>query len=362
MDPRIKETAKLLIEYSTKTKAGDNVIIYGNYESKELCLELYKQALLKGAFPKIHCSIPGAAYTFYKYANEDQLNHFPEVDWFEIQRADVTLFIGAPYNTRELSSIDAERIATRRKVTKKITDHRVNYTRWCIFDFPCNSLAQEADISLDELQDFIYSATLLDWKKQSEMQDKLKKVLDEGKTVRIVGEDTDITLNIEGRTGIKADGKHNMPDGEVFLGPVETKTEGYISYSFPSIYGGREVDGIKLWFREGKVIKATATKGEDFLNKMIKMDSGSMMLGELGIGTNYRLDKHTKIILFDEKMGGTVHLALGSAYKEGGGTNESALHWDMIKDLRKGGEIYVDGKLIQKNGKFLIDGVDFEEV
>jgi len=352
MDPRIEKTAKLLIEHSTKVKKGDKVIIYGNYESKELTLELYKQALLKGAYPKIHCSLPGEAYTYYKHANDDQLNRFPEVDWFEMQQADVTLFVGSPVNTRDLSSIPAERIAARRKVTKKITDYRVNNTRWCLFDFPCNSLAQEADMSLNELEDFVYGATLIDWEKQSKMQDKLKKILDNGKEVQIIGEDTDLYLNIEGRTAIKCIGSHNMPDGEVFLGPVETKTEGKISYSFPTIYGGREVDGIKLEFKKGKVVKATAAKNEEFLKKMIAMDSGSCMLGELGIGTNPNLDRNTKVILFDEKMGGTIHLALGSAYKEGGGTNVSSLHWDMIKDLRKGGEVRVDGKTIQKNGKF----------
>jgi len=181
---------------------------------------------------------------------------------------------------------------------------------------------------------------------------ELKKILDKAKHVRITSPDTDLEFSIKDRKAIKCDGHRNIPDGEVFIAPVKKTVNGYISYSFPAIKSGKEVDGIKLKFKNGKVVKASATKNEKFLKEMINMDKGSCYIGEFGIGMNYGIKKFIKQILFDEKIGGTIHLALGMAYKEGGGKNESALHWDMIKDLRKKGELYIDGKLIQKNGKF----------
>ena len=193
-----------------------------------------------------------------------------------------------------------------------------------------------------------------DWKKESKKQDKLKKVVDKGKTVRIVGENTDISFSIKGRQGLKCDGKHNMPDGEVFVAPVETTIEGHIQYSYPAIKNGVAVPDVYLEFKKGRVTKAKASKNEHFLKQMISTDKGANTLGEFGIGLNFGIKKFIRNILFDEKIGGTIHLALGMAYKEGGGKNESALHWDMIKDLRQGGKLIIDNKVIQKNGKFLI--------
>jgi aminopeptidase len=209
-------------------------------------------------------------------------------------------------------------------------------------------------MSLDEFEDFVYNATNIDWKKESKKQDKLKRILDKGKMVRIVGEDTDLSFSIMGRKALKCDGKHNMPDGEVFIAPVENSTNGKIAYSYPAIRLGKEVDGIKLEFKNGKVVKFSARKNESLLRESLNIDSGAKRLGEFGIGVNSGIKKFIKQILFDEKIGGTIHLALGMAYKEGGGRNKSAIHWDMIKDLRKGGSLYIDGKLIQKNGKFVI--------
>jgi aminopeptidase len=230
----------------------------------------------------------------------------------------------------------------------------IKKNNWVICEFPTHSLAQDAEMSLEEFEDFCYAATNQDWKKESKKLDKLKKILDKGKLIRITGENTDLMFKIEERIAIKCDGHRNMPDGEVFIAPVENSTEGYIHYTYPAIYGGREVAGIFLRFHKGNVVEAKAEKGETFLKEMIKTDKGSCKLGEFGIGLNYNIKEFIKQILFDEKIGGTIHLALGMAYPEGGGKNKSALHWDMIKDLRRGGKIFIDGKLIQKNGKFLI--------
>ncbi|MBU0979528.1 MAG: aminopeptidase [Nanoarchaeota archaeon] len=354
MDQRIAKAAKTLVDYSTKVKKGERVIIYSDVAAKDMALECYRLCLLRGALPKLKFSVSGHGYTYYKYANKDQLSHFPEEEFFEIKRTDAVIYIGAPENTRELTNTDPKKLSLRRKTIKRISDWRVEKTRWVIFHFPTNASAQEADMSLSEFEDFVFKSVDLDWKQLSKRYEKLRAILDKGSEVRITGEDTDITLDITGRKAINSAGSHNMPDGEVFTAPVETKTEGRIRYTFPAIYAGREVDDVILEFKKGKVVKATAAKNEKFLKTLIATDNGSGYLGELGIGTNYNIKTHVKQILFDEKIGGTIHLALGMAYKECGGTNQSAIHWDMIKDLRNGGKVTVDGKVIQKDGKFLV--------
>lgn len=279
---------------------------------------------------------------------------FPELNMEEVKRSAGHIFITTTLNTKELTNIDPKKISMWAKTIKPIFDLRLAKDNWILCKYPTSSLAQDAEMSLEEYEDFFYNATNQDWVKESKNQDKLKRLLDNGKTVRIVGGETDLTLSIEGRKSSKCDGHRNIPDGEVFLAPVETKVNGKIFFSYPAIYNGKEVNGVKLEFKDGKVVKASATKNEAFLKEMLNTDKGAKYIGELGIGTNYKITKFTKQILFDEKIGGTIHLALGNAYKEGGGKNESAIHWDIIKDLKKDGAIYIDNKLIQKNGKFLI--------
>ncbi len=352
VDARIKKLARTLTEYSTKIKRGDIIGVSGGVEAKDLILEVCKNILKKGAIPRLNVGLEGYPYTYFKYASEKILKRHPKIGMYEIKNTQASISIGAEYNTRELTNINPRKVSIRRKATKPIQDLILKKDNWVICEYPTNALAQEADMSLQEFEDFVFNATNINWKNESKKQDKLKKILDKGKQVRIIGENTDITFSIKGRQGIKCDGTRNMPDGEVFIAPVEKSVEGHIRYTYPAIFGGREVDNVKLWFKKGKVVKATADKNEKFLKETIKTDKGSCYLGEFGIGVNYNIKKFIKNILFDEKIGGTIHLALGMAYKEGGGKNESALHWDMIKDLRKGGEFYIDGKLIQKNGKF----------
>ncbi len=353
-DQRILKAAKILVEHSTKVKKGETVQIITDHLARPLAIEVLKLVLKRGAYPIIHTSLPGSAHTFYKHANKDQLQHVHESLMHEMKRTDVIIYISAPTNTRELSELDPKKLALRRKATERISRYRVENTRWVLFDYPCEALAQEASMSIEEFEDFVFSATNIDWSKEGKRQEKLKRILDKGKQVHIIGKNTDLRFSIEGRTAIKCFGKHNMPDGEVFIAPVETTTEGCIEYSFPAIYSGGEVDGITLEFKRGKVVKAHATKNNDLLQAMLNTDPGARRLGEFGVGTNYNIKRHIKQILFDEKIGGTIHLAVGSAYKEGGGKNKSGLHWDMILDLRQGGKIIVDNRVIQENGKFLI--------
>lgn len=352
VDPRIKKVADILVNYSTKVKKGETVLIDAQYEAKDLVLEIYKLVLKKGAFPKVNLGLPGAAYNYFKLASDEQIKAFPKIRKYEIDNCDVIISIGAEENTRELTSIDPKRMSARSRVLKPISDVIHEKKRWVIFEYPTNALAQDAEMSLEEFEDFVYSACIKDWNAESKKQDKLKAIIDKGSKVRIVGKDTDLTFSIKGRKGVKCDGDFNMPDGEVFTTPVEDSTNGYISYSFPAIRSGKEVDGIRLWFKDGKVVKATAEKNEKLLHAMINTDPGAKRLGEFGIGVNFGIKKFVKQILFDEKIGGTIHLALGMSFKEALGRNKSAIHWDMIKDLRDGGELYVDGRLIQKDGRF----------
>ena len=232
--------------------------------------------------------------------------------------------------------------------------------KWTLTLFPTEAYAQDAEMSLRDFEDFVYGATFSDeddpvkaWQDLKKRQDGLISKLEGAKEVQIIGPGTDLWMSIAGRTFINSAGTHNMPSGEVFTGPVEDSAEGVIAYDYPVVNQGREIDGIRLVFEKGKVVEATATKNQDFLLKMLDMDPGARRLGELGIGTNFKIQRFIKTILFDEKIGGTIHLALGASYAETGGKNSSGLHWDMIKDLRKGGELRIDGKAIQKDGKFL---------
>jgi len=352
VDARIKKLANILVNHSIKIKKGDVIEVSGGEKAKPLLLELSKLILKKGALPRLNVGLEGSSYVYFKYASEEQLKQFPKIAMYEVKNTQGTISIGSEYNTRELSNISPKKIAIKRRVIKPIQDLIIKKNNWVICEYPTNALAQEADMSLHEFEDFLFKATNVDWNKEEKKQKKLKKLLDKTDKVKIIGNDTDISFSIKGRPARTCSGKFNMPDGEVFTSPIENSTEGYIRYSYPIIKDGREVDDVRLWFKKGKVVKATAKKNEKFLKETLKTDPGAKRLGEFGIGLNYKLKKFIKNILFDEKIGGTIHLALGMGFEETKARNKSAIHWDMIKDLRKGGEIYFDGKLIQKNGKF----------
>jgi aminopeptidase len=360
IDPRITKQADILVNYSLKVKKGENVLILAEFAARPLVLEIYK-FLLKAGVSEVRFRYDSERFSdefsdyFFKYAGPEQIKHFPKIEEFEMKNVDCYIRIDAKENTRGLSSADTKKIAERSRILSPITDHRVDKTRWVVTKYPTAGQAQEADMSLSDYTDFVYNAiNNVDWSKKFKEQEKLRKLVDGTKTVRIIGKGTDITLDIGGRRAANAGGEYNMPDGEVFTAPIESKTRGFITYTFPAIYMGKEFHDVRLEFKEGRVVKASAQKNEGDLNKILDMDEGSRILGELGIGNNFEIQKFTKDILFDEKIGGTVHLALGRGYKENGSKNRSGLHWDMIKDLRDGGELYFDGSLVQRNGKFII--------
>jgi aminopeptidase len=283
-----------------------------------------------------------------------------------LETFDVSYHVLSDTNTKSLSSVDGARMARAAQARRELQEifmrrQATGDLRWSVTLFPTEAYAQDAEMSLREYEDFCYGACLLDdpdpvasWKLIAAHQQKLVDWLKGKKTARVTGPHCDLTVGIEGRTFINADGTKNFPDGEIFTGPQEDVTEGHVEFTYPAIFLGREVDGIALTFEKGRVVKASAKKGEDFLLKMLDTDEGARTLGEFAIGTNNGIKEFTRNILFDEKLGGTIHLAVGASYPDTGGRNKSAIHWDMICDMRDGGEIAVDGVPFYRSGEFLI--------
>jgi aminopeptidase len=353
-DSRINRLADILVNYSTKVKKGDTVQIRTDEQGKPLALAVFSAILKAGGHPRMNIRFEETNELFYKHASKHQVEHPPKIDMFETKNTQAVIAIAAPTNTRLLSNIDPKIMMARSKITRPVSQYIVKNLRWVICNFPTPALAQDADMSLEDYEDFVYKATNIDWKKIDKLHSRLKRIFEKGDKVRIVGTETDLSFSIKDRVFVKANGECNMPDGEIFSAPLENSAEGYIRYDFPVVTGGKEIDGIRLVFKKGRIVEASAEKNESYLLASLDADPGARRLGEFGIGTNYGIRKFTKNILFDEKIGGTIHLAIGMAYPECGGKNKSAVHWDMIKDLRKGGKLYLDDKLVQKNGKFLI--------
>lgn len=353
-DSRVEKLADILVNYSVKVKKGDTVLIRGDELGKPLLLEVYRKVVEAGGNPLLSISFDEMNKIFYDHASKAQLSHTSKIKLYEAKNCDAVIIVHAPANSKALSAVDPAKMTMRSRANKPISEIIVNKKKWVLTNYPTQALAQDAEMSIDEYEEFLFGATNLDWAKVEKEQERIKKVIDKGNTIRIVGKDTDLTFSIKGRKGIKCCGNSNMPDGEIFYAPVENSANGHIFYDFPAIHNGKEVSGIRLGFEKGKVVKATAEKNEEYLFAMLDTDKGARYIGEFGIGTNYGIKRFTRDILFDEKIGGTIHLAVGRSYEESGGKNDSAIHWDMIKDLRHGGAIYLDGKRIQENGKFLI--------
>ena len=349
---RIKKAAKVLVDYCTKVKEGERVVITAPPVAQPLVLEIYKMCLQKGAYPVIRTPLPGAAYMFYKYAKGQQLTRFPKIAMYEMKNTDAYIAIRAPRNTSEFASIDPKKIAERAKVLRPISKYRLQNVKWVAFDYPTPAYAQNAGMSLHDYEDFAFNAISLDWKNLNTRLQKIADRVNQAKEVHIVGPGTDLSFTLKTTNCVLGDGTNNMPGGEVFTAPDKYSVNGFITFNYPAIYRSNEVRGVYLEFKRGKVVKEEARSGLDFLRAMLNLDAGSRYVGEWGIGCNYNIKQFTKNTLFDEKIGGTIHLALGHGYKECNAKNRSALHWDLVKDLRRNGAIYLDGKLFQKNGRF----------
>jgi aminopeptidase len=369
-DPRIEKLARVIVEYSIAVQKGDLVLLGGPPLAEPLIVELYRAVVRAGGNPWVRL-VPGeCGEILLAEGSDEQLAYCGPLDKAPMQKADALIKVWSEENTKALSQSDPKRQAIASKGRKPIMAAMMkrsalppqdpNHLRWTGTLFPTQAHAQDAHMSLREYENFVYRGGKLDkrdpvaeWKKLGVRQQHLADHLDRGREMHITTPDgTDIRFGIAGRHWINCDGKHNFPDGEVFTGPIEDATEGVVQYRFPAVYGGREVNDIRLVFKAGKVVEASASHNEEFLIQMLDQDKGGRILGELALGSNYGIEQHTRNILFDEKIGGTFHAALGAAYPESGGTNQSALHWDMICDLRQGGVVRVDGEVISKSGKF----------
>ena len=364
-DPRIEKYADVLVNYCVSLKKGQLVMINGSHLAEPLIKELYRKIILAGAYPHLRISLEGLDEIYFKNGVDDQFKFISPLQKYETEKIQAVISIISPFNTKGLSNIDPKKQAVVNKARAPLFKRFMEREQkkelsWVGCQYPTLASAQDAKMSLTEYEDFVFVACKLDkndpvaeWKKISKYNANLIKYLKTRKSIHIVAPDTDLTYSVAGRKWVNCDGLNNFPDGEVFTGPIENSANGYIRFSFPAEYGGREIEDVRVEFKDGKAVKATATKGEDFLNAMLDMDKGSRHIGELAIGTNFEITKFTMNTLFDEKIGGTCHMAFGAGFPETGSKNVSGLHWDMVCDLRKGGELYGDGQLFFKNGKFL---------
>ena len=364
-DARIEKLAKVLVHYSLGLKAGQQIQIRTHPIAEDLTLAVYEEVIKVGAYPFMQVTLPGLDEIFFKYANEAQLDFVSPVRRMITESFDAVLNLWTEHNTHALSGIDPSRMARVSKAgapLSKLFMERAarGELNWCLTAYPSQAMAQDADMGLLDYREFVYGAGMLNepdpvafWKEEGERQQKLVKWLQGHDQVVLKGESIDLTLSIKERVFISCDGKLNFPDGEIFTGPVEDSVNGWVRFKYPAIEYGQEVTDIELWFENGRVVKEKASKNQELLTAMLETDAGARYLGELGIGTNYGIQRFTKNMLFDEKIGGTFHLAVGAGYPESGSKNDSGIHWDMLCDMGKS-EMRVDGELFYKDGKFAI--------
>lgn len=356
----IHETwAKLLVHYCCTVQPGENVALHIDSLAEPMARSLYREILLADANPILRMSYPEILEDTLACASEAFLQREATLELEEIKHMQAWIRVRAPHNTKALDTADKCKFSKLLKKQRPVSNIRVNDTKWCLTNYPTAAGAQDAGMSLDDYERFVYDAMfLLDhdpvkkWHEVYTFQENIIQHLQKARHIRIVAEDTDLTLCVKERIWKNSAGHHNMPSGEVFTGPLEDSANGHICFQIPSSVNGTEVERIRLVFKDGQVVEASAEKGNDMLQAQLNTDKGARFLGELGIGTNYNIQRPTRQILFDEKIGGTIHLALGQSYKDTGGQNDSAIHWDMICELRQGGQILIDGELFQENGRF----------
>jgi aminopeptidase len=365
-DARFDKMADIIVNYSIEVKPGQTVYAWSTgFAAQPLLLSLYREILKAGGNAYLRADVPGASEIFYQYAKGDQLDFVSPVDRISVEQFDAYIRIGAESNTRRLSSADPSAIVRQQAAQRYVLNRRIELSgegkyNWCVTQFPTEAYAMDAEMSLEEYTEFIFAACLLNdpdpvasWREQGRLQRHYVDFLKGKRAIKIKGANADLTLSVEGRSFVSSEGKCNFPDGEVFTGPVEDSVNGWVRFSYPVIYNGREVSGVQLWLEHGRIVKATADKNEELLNRVLDTDEGARTLGEFAIGTNYGITRFSHDILFDEKIGGTIHLAAGSSVSGAGARNKSAVHWDMIAGMQDG-TITADGTVFYKDGQFVI--------
>jgi aminopeptidase len=365
-DPRLRRWAEVLVRYSVGVQPGETFMIMSSPQAGPLVAEVYREALRVGAHPHVLLNLPDLQEIFLREANEEQLKFVSPLAKLIVGQFNATLDIIAEENTRALAHADPAKQAMQAQAQHEIVEtfmrrQSVGDLKWSLTLYPTNAYAQDAGMSLGDFTEFVYEACFLNdadpvarWKALGAEQQHLVDWLKGKDQIHVIAKDTDLHLSVKDRIFINADGQKNFPDGEFFTGPVEDSVNGHIRFTLPAMFRGRAVEGVRLRFEAGKVVEATAEVGQDVLEQMLNIDEGARRLGEFAFGNNFGISRGIRNILFDEKIGGSVHMALGASYPDTGGKNQSALHWDMICDLRDGGEVWVDGQLFNKNGKFVV--------
>lgn len=366
-EEQLDRFAEIFLKRTVELKEGDNVYMAAySTECLPLFDEIRKKVIQKGAYPHEHLIYDsqlgraGMDYDWLKHASDEQLDHVSEAKRKELEEMDVYINIGGRRNENELNDIKSEKISRRKRETKELADKR-RRMRWGLTRYPTHSLAQKASMSTEEFRDFVFNAVDIDWNRLEEKNERIKQRFDRADNVKIVSEDTEIEFSLKNRKGVPANGKHNLPDGEVFYAPVKESVNGEILFTYPGRKQGNEVRDVWLKLEDGKVVDFNASRNEEFLREQIKADEGSCYIGEFGIGTNWEIDRFTNEMGLDEKIGGTIHLALGSGFEmcmpEGEEPNDSSIHWDIVKDLRRpegdGGKIILDGEVVQEDGEWV---------
>jgi aminopeptidase len=366
-DPRVKKFAEILVDFSANIQPGDRVLLEGTTAAMPLFEALYKRILERGGHPYSSMEFPTQQEIFFNNANESQLSHTPIFRNLAYEEFESRIRIHSKTDTESLSQIPAEKQSTHTKALEPILSTQmrrgaIKEFKWVTTLFPTQAYAEQAGMRLKQYENFVYQAVQADtddpvahWQQVEKDQERYMKLFEVADKVILRGPNVDLRLSVKGRKFVNAAGRNNMPDGEIFTGPVEKSVNGWVRYTYPAINQGRVVEGIELKFVEGRVLHAKAKKNEDFLLKMLDIDSGARYVGEFAIGLNFGIDRFTSQILFDEKIGGSFHMALGAGYPETGSKNTSKIHWDMICDMRKDSEIVVDNEVIYKDGKFVVD-------
>jgi aminopeptidase len=365
-DARVLKLAEIMVDYSLELKPGQQVWLRTSPIAQEFNLAFFEKAVRAGAHVLVEQAIPGADEAYYKHASDAQLDFVPPYRKLVAETFDASLRVWADENTRALAGVDPSRMARGRKASAQIFKTVMQRAaagayRWCVTVHPTPAMAQDANMSLADYADFVYSAGMLNepdpvacWRAEGKKQETLIAWMKGRKDVTLKGANIDLKFSIEGRTFEKSDGLYNFPDGEIFTSPVDDTAEGWVRFKYPGIFEGQEVEDIELWFEGGRVVREKASRNQELLTSLLNTDEGARRLGEWGIGTNYSITRFSRNMLFDEKIGGTIHLAVGQSFPECGGTNESGLHWDMLCDMADS-EVTVDGEVFYRNGRFSLN-------
>jgi len=354
MDTRWRRVAEVLVGYSADVQPGQRVMIaMGEIEAYPLTCAVYEAAVKAGAHVQVQFLSESLRHSLLEFGAPEQVAWVPEIEAYGMQWADVYFGLRGAYDLKQHQAIPADVLASNQQAMGKISALRWEKTRWCLSRVPNRHLAEQAQTDVETLLEMYFSACLLDWRSEARSWEALARRLEQGAQLRIVGKGTDLSFSVAGRRWCVGDGKLNMPDGEIFTAPVTATVDGQICFEFPGVLGGRLMHDICLSWKDGRLVEARSSTNQDYLRAIVAADDGAGRIGEFGFGVNRRIDRFCKDILLDEKIGGTVHIALGRAYPQCGGDNRSSIHWDLVKDVRREGQVYLDGEKVFENGEFL---------